>query len=53
MNDKLTRGGRGGILVNYSIQVCDSILVHPILIDSEERVVGVCEENSWEVALAC
>ena len=34
------------ILVNSSIQVCARILVHPIPIDTEERVVGGREAKS-------
>ena len=40
------------ILVNSSIQVCARILVHPILIDAEERIIGGRKAKSWEVAVA-
>ena len=39
------------ILFNPTIQVCTSILVHPILVYSEEHVIFCCEAISGEVAL--
>ena len=41
------------ILFNPTIQVCDRISVHPILVNIEEHVIGSREEISSEVALAC
>ena len=41
------------ILVYYSIQVCDGILVHPILIDTTESVVSGHGGKYLEVAIAC
>ena len=39
------------ILVDSFIHVCSGILLHPIMIDNEERVVSEREDNSRELAL--
>ena len=41
------------ILFNTTIQVCDSILVQPIPVNSEEHVIGVCGEISGEISFDC
>ena len=41
------------ILVDTYIQVGTSILVHPVLVDTEERVVSSHEADPGEVVHAC
>ena len=40
------------IQLNPTIQVCDRILVHSILVNSKDPVIGACEAISGEVSLA-
>ena len=40
------------ILFNQPIQVCARILVHPILVNAGEHVIGGCEEIFGEVDIA-
>ena len=39
------------ILFNTAIHMCSRILMHPILVNAEELVIGGHEAISWEVAL--
>ena len=40
------------ILFNTAIEVCARILVHPILVNAKEHVIGGCEVISREVTLS-
>ena len=40
-------------LFNPAIQICDRILVHPILVDDEDLIINSLEEISGMFTLTC